>query len=137
MQLPPQNSKISVTMDGLDEVISIPQPTSYSRYLVGAFLFFWLGAWFFALSAAVKQLSSGGAPNFVIVWLGGWVVGGLFAAFFLYRVLRPPVPETLRLRAGTVSYDSGIPPFQTQFSYADRNQAWKELLPKRDMIELD
>jgi hypothetical protein len=132
--MPPPDSKISVKMDGLDEVISIPQPASYSRYFLGAFLLFWLGAWFFGFSDATSQLSSGRAPNFLIFWLGGWILGGLFAAFFLYRVVRPAIPESLRLRSDSVLYDSGIPPFQ--FNYWDRNQAWKELVPKRNTIEV-
>jgi hypothetical protein len=129
--MPPPDSKISVTMDGLDEIISIPQPTSYSRYFAGAFLLFWLGAWFFAFFNVASRASFG-TPNFDIFWLGGWTVGGLFAAFFLYRALRPAIPETLRLRAESFLYDSGIPPFQ-QFNYRDRNQ----LLPKRDRIEVN
>ena len=130
--MPPPDSKISVAMDGLDEIISIPQPTSYSRYFAGAFLLFWLGAWFFAFFNVASRASFG-TPNFDIFWLGGWTVGGLFAAFFLFRVLRPAIPETLRLRAQSFLYDSGIPPFQ-QFNY--RNQSLTSLFPKRDTIEV-
>ena len=60
-------------------------------------------------------------------------MGGLFGAFFLYRVLQPAIPETLRLRAESFLYDSGIPPFQ-QFNYRDQNLA--SLFPKRNKIEV-
>ena len=33
---------------------------------------------------------------FLVFWLVGWTVGGCFAAYFAYRLLRPSVPETLK-----------------------------------------
>ena len=42
--VPPQGSRISVTMDGSEEIICIPQVSgNVARYLIGAFLIFWLG----------------------------------------------------------------------------------------------
>jgi hypothetical protein len=130
--MPPPDSKISVTMNGLDEIISIPQPASYSRYFAGAFMVFWLGMWLFG-GFNVASRASFGAPNFEVFWLGAWIVGALFGVSFLYRVLQPAIPETLRLRAQSFLYDSGIPPFQ-QFNY--RNQNLTSLFPKRDRLEV-
>jgi hypothetical protein len=73
----------------------------------------------------------------VIFWLGAWTVGGIFAAYMLYRIFRPAVPESLRLQANGVVYDSGIPPYQMQFNYANRQDAWKAMFQKRTFVELD
>ena len=107
------------------------------RFLVAAFLLFWLGGWFFGFSSASSKVLSGDAPAFLFFWLGAWSVGGLFAVYTLYRIFRPPVPETLRLRATSLGYDSGIPPFTIQMSYANQKEYWKSLFPKRTVVDVD
>jgi hypothetical protein len=135
---PPQGSKISVTTDGADDVIRIPQAGGdFTRYLVGAFIVFWLGGWYAGFSSALSTVSSGKAPAFLIFWLGAWTVGGVLAAYMLYRIFRPAVPESLRLRANGIVYDSGIAPYQMQFNYANRQEAWKSMFQRRTLVEVD
>jgi hypothetical protein len=130
--LPPQGSKISVTTNGAEDAIFIPHASgTIMRYFVGAFLLFWLGAWFFGVSRAVSEVSSGETSGFQLLWLGGWTLGGIYAAYMLYRIFRPGVPESLKLRADSIVYDSGVPAFQIQ----PANQI--ELFPKRTVVEVD
>jgi hypothetical protein len=106
------------------------------RYFMGLFLLAWLGGWFVGFIATVSRLSSGQASAFVIFWLVGWTLGGAYVIYSIYRAFRPSVPEQLRLMPDRVTYDSGIPPLQTQFGQP-RKEAWKSMFPKRTRAELD
>jgi hypothetical protein len=66
---------------------------------------------------------SGKAPIFLIFWLGGWTLGGGFAMWTLYQMLRPAVPETIKLGNDDIAYDSGVPPFRQDFWTANRRNA--------------
>jgi hypothetical protein len=132
---PPPGSAISVTTDGAAPVITIPQPSAgVSRYFIGLFLLFWLGGWFIGFRSVLSEVLSGKAQPFLILWLGGWTIGGCFAAWSVYRIFRPAVPETLKLGAEGVGYDSGIPPFQQNFGTVNRKDAWKSYFPKRTIV---
>jgi hypothetical protein len=139
---PPTGSKISVTGESGGTVIVIPYGSGgVTRYFVGLFLLFWLGGWFAGFSSAASALWSGkmgftAAGGFLVFWLGGWTIGGVFAMFYLYRILRPSRPESLRLTPDGVAYDSGVPPFQSDFS-GSREKAWQSVFPKRTRLELD
>ena len=81
-----------------------------SRYFVAAFLIFWLCGWAVAWIAAATELIRGrpkGGDLFSIVWLGGSTIGGVFAFFMLYIVIRPLRPESLTLGFKLFRYDSG------------------------------
>jgi len=134
---PPSGSRISVTTDGVHPLIVVPhQSGGPIRYFVGLFLLVWLGGWFAGFSNAVSKLSSGQAPAMLVFWLVGWTLGGGFAVYWAYRVLRPSVPESLRLMPNSVTYDSGVPPLQT-YGYTSRKDYWKSMFPKRTRTELD
>jgi hypothetical protein len=141
--VPPSGSKILMTTSGADAVITIPQGSGGAmRYFAGLFLLFWLGGWFAGFGAAASKLWSGGfdsaATNgFLVLWLGAWMLAGAYAMFVLYKVFRPSVPESLRLMPDAVAYDSGMPPFQLNFSQANQREAWKSLFSKRLRVELD
>jgi hypothetical protein len=112
------------------------------RYFMSIFMLAWLGGWAVGWISAASTLSSGGTgrggPNaFLAFWLVGWTVGGVWAMYSLYRLLRRPVAELLRLTAHGVMYDSGIPPLSTFSGYASRKEAWKSMFPKRTRVELD
>jgi hypothetical protein len=133
----PPGSSIAVATDGAAPVITIPHPSGgVMRFLVGAFLLFWLGGWFFGFRSAASQILSGDGGLFLIFWLGAWTVGGVFAASMLYRMFRPAVPETLALAADGVVYDSGIPPFRYDVSTANRKDAWRAYFPKRTVVAI-
>ena len=135
---PPNGSKISVTADGADPMIVVPNGSVGAvRYFIGLFLLCWLGGWYVGFSRAVSEVLSGNANNFLLFWLGGWTIGGVMAVFFLYRVFRPSVPESLRLMLNGVRYDSGIPPMQLSSGYMNQKDAWKSYFPKRTRIEID
>jgi hypothetical protein len=136
---PPSGSTISVATDGADHTIIIPAESSPTRYFGGAFLLFWLGGWTFGFFSAVSKIQSGGTSAFLLFWLAGWTVAGIFAAYTVYRIFRPPVPETLQLGRTNLAWDSGIPPFQFNSSgnYASNRQRWKSTFPKRVTVEID
>jgi hypothetical protein len=135
---PPEGSNIAVVAEGADPVITIPHEGGGAmRYFVGLFLLFWLGGWFVGFSATVPKVFSDNPPPFLIFWLGGWTLGGAFAMYYLYRIFRPSIPESLRLTRNSVIYDSGIPPFQMVSRYANAKDAWQSFHPKRTRIELD
>jgi hypothetical protein len=136
---PPAGSKISIVSEGTDPTIIIPAANSPMRYFTGLFLLFWLGGWALGFTSAASQILSGKANAFIIFWLGGWTLGGIFAAYSLYRAFRPLVPETLELKRNSVTYDSGVPPFQfhSSWSYKNPRDAWSAAFPKRVRVDLD
>jgi hypothetical protein len=138
---PPVGSFISVGADDGDPVIVIPSDNgSIARYGVALFIACWLGGWYFGFRSAASQLLSGNSPagGFLAFWLGAWIIGGIFVLYYLFRLLRPPLPEKLRLKRSSLIYDSGVPPLQLSYGrYADRREAWKSLFPKRVIVEID
>ena len=136
---PPQGSKISIIEGNGDPTIVIPAPGSFSRYFVGLFMLFWLGMWQMGFRDAGSKVLAGNAPAFLIFWLCGWTLGGIAAAYTLFRVVRPSVPETLALGRNSVAYDSGVAP--PQFNSYRRNQnpiaAWRSAFPRRLRADLD
>jgi hypothetical protein len=129
-----------------DPVVVIP-PTSggVMRYGMGLFILFWLGGWFFGFRSASSQLLAGNLQNkaFLVFWLAAWTIGGAFALYYVYRIFRPSIPETIALKGRGLLYDSGIPPIQLTsfygygYRYIDRRDAWKSLFPKRTRVEID
>jgi hypothetical protein len=136
---PPAGSKISITTDGADPTIVIPNAGGAARYFTGLFLLFWLGMWTIGFKDAASKVISGNANGFLIFWLCGWTLGGIFAAFTLYRAFRPAVPESLELKRSSVAYDSGIPPlqFDSSMRYRKPKDAWNSAFPKRVRVDLD
>jgi hypothetical protein len=141
---PPHGSRISIRSDDGDSVIVIPPSAgSFWRYGIGLFILFWLGGWFYGFRSAAAQLLSGSGPvpakGFLVFWLGAWTLGGILAAYSVFRIFRPPVPESLRLRRNSFVYDSGIPPvaFQAYFRYRNQIEYWRSLFPKRTIVEID
>jgi hypothetical protein len=73
-----------------------------------------------------------------MLWLTGWTVGGVFALFYLYRLLRPSIPESVTLKFDCVIYDSGIlPPQLSYYPMRRERERWKSRFPKRTIVELD
>jgi hypothetical protein len=111
------------------------------RYGVGLFILCWLGGWSFGIYAAGMQFLHGknAGSGFLVFWLGGALLGAAFAIYSIYRIFRPSVPESLRLKRNSLFYDSGIPPYQMsyRYGYANQKEAWKAMFPKRTIIEID
>jgi hypothetical protein len=57
--------------------------------------------------------------------------------YYLFRIFRPSVPESFKLKRDRLVYDSGIPPFQMTYRYGDPTAQWKSMFPKRTMVEID
>jgi hypothetical protein len=139
---PPNGSQMSVRADGGDTVIVIPnQHSRLGRYGAGLFLLFWLGGWTVGLAVVGKQtlsgLVSGHVDIFTMFWLSGATVAEIFVIYFLFRIFRPPVPESLTLKRSGVTYDPGIPPLQSDYRYTNQKDAWKAMFPKRTIVEID
>jgi hypothetical protein len=136
---PPAGSKILIVEDSGDPTVVIPAPGGFSRYFIGLFMLFWLGMWQIGFRDAGSKVLAGNAPAFLIFWLCGWTLGGIGAAYTLFRVLRPSVPETLALRRNVVGYDSGVapPPFNSYRRNQNPISAWRSTFPKRLQADLD
>jgi len=132
---PPPGSSIAVATEGAASIITIPQPRGGPmRFLYGAFILFWLGAWCFGFAGTFANILSGSGGGFLIFWLGAWTIGGVLAVSMLFLVFRPAIPETLTLQADGVAYDSGIPPFRYDFSMMGRRNSWSTYFPKRTVV---
>ncbi len=131
----PEGSRIQIEYTSDGELVALPCSKSGAmRYLIGLFILFWLVAWAFGWVSAFMQIGKGGGASiFLIGWLGGWTVGGLFAIYFAYRVWRPGVPETLLMRYGSLKYDSGLPVFVPHFK-SNRKDFWKDVFCKRIQV---
>jgi hypothetical protein len=141
---PPQGSKISVTIDGPDELIVIPQKSGgVMRYLSAIFVAGWLVVWTFAFGGSLGAAYTGSLQttggSFTVVFIFAVMAfGEVTAIIYLYRLLRPAAPEMLWLRADGISYDSGVPSFQFQMvrRYVNDPDFWRVLFPKRWRLEL-
>jgi hypothetical protein len=148
-QYPPPGSNISITTDAADPTIMIPSVDSPYRYFVGLLGLIWLGMWFFAFRNVSSKVMAGSANGFLIFWLSGWTLGGIYAALTLYKLLRPLVPESLELKRNGVTYDSGIapPPFNWDSYYGalfsskaharNLKDSWKYTFSKRVRVDFD
>jgi len=130
---PPPGSTISVRSDGADTLVAIPYPASASRYFSGPFLLFWLGGWGYGAWDVGRRVLSGQASWFTMVWLAGWLAVGGAAIYMAFRLLRPSVPETLRLTSQGINYDSGVASVRHQTG----NGSWQSTFPKRTRLELN
>src|SRR5262249_37315051 len=54
-----------------------------------------------------------------------------------FRILRPPLPETLRLRPNSIGYDSGLPPFDIKRKPSNQSELWRAMYPERTVIDID
>jgi hypothetical protein len=102
-------------------------------------MLFWLGMWQMGFRDAGSKVLAGNAPMFLIFWLCAWTLGGVAAAFTLFRLLRPTVPETLQLKRNSVGYDSGIAPpqFNSYRRFQNPLNSWRSMFPKRRQADLD
>lgn len=129
---PPIGSSLSVRPEGQDLVVTIPyRPAVWMRYSSGLFLLFWLGGWAFGEIAVSRRLLTGTLHPFELFWLAGWTVGGAWAAYLAYRILRPTKPEIITLTPGALLYDSGRPPMHMGFGRSANREFWGSLLKKR------
>jgi len=132
----PEDSKIQISHHNGYELLTIPYASGgIGKYFVGLFMIFWLGAWFTGFTSVLEQLISGKSNTFIITWLGGWILSGLFAFYFLYRILKKPIPEMLLLNRPNLAYDTGVPPFQITFYPKNQKEFWKTLFAKRKKHE--
>jgi hypothetical protein len=92
-----------------------PTPTpGLGRYPMAAFIAFWLCGWavgWVAVAGQIVRGGNGGPQVFLVGWLGAWTVGGGFAIWSLWAMLRPTRPESLRLEAEELRYNPGRRPY--------------------------
>ena len=138
----PSESKITITTNRNGfPVVTLPAVKStLARYGISLFLLCWLGGWSVGWITAFRQIVHGTkAPEiFLIFWLTAWTVGGGFAIWYLCRLLRPTVPETMTLAKPNLLYDSGVQPMPIYFGYwRGQTNYWKKMFEKRKRIEFD
>ena len=137
---PPASSKIAITTNRNGfPIITLPASRStLARLGISLFLLCWLGGWAFGWVTAFREIiHDTKAPQlFLIFWLTGWTVGGGFAIWYLWRLLRPAIPETMTLAKPNFFYDSGVQPMPLYFGYwRGRTDFWKKMFEKRKRIE--
>jgi hypothetical protein len=125
---PPAGSRLSaVWTDGSPTILAAPARRSGGLAFTAAFLVFWLAGWSYAGFAVATKAMGGHGSWFEDSWLGGWVLGEAFALYFLYRILRPSLPERFVARADRLEYDSGLGPPQSYPGNSRNSWNW----PKR------
>ena len=136
---PPLNSKIKIgTLNGYEHIIIPHTSAGIIRFLIGGFLLFWLTAWYAGFSNALEEIMAGKGGLFLFVWITLWSFGGLYAIYFLYRILKKPVPEQLLFNKPNLSLDTGVSPFNMNFHNAQNMQKpWKQMFPKRRRLEFN
>ena len=134
---PPEGSKVKIEIDrGYQKIIMPHDSGGIMRFFIATFLIAWLGGWAFGWIAALGSLFKADGPSgFIIFWLVGWTVGGFFAFWFLFRLLRPTVPEELLLSIPSLVHDSGVSPLTMSFDYRSQMEVWKKMLKKRKTTE--
>jgi hypothetical protein len=140
--IPPTGSKITVRTDDGDPVIVIPYAAGdLARYGGGIFLLCWFAAWTVALIFVGTQIvfgfAHGGAAAFMVFWFAAAMVAEIFVGYILLRMFGPQVPETFRLKRGSLLYDSGLLPPQMSYGYVSQRDRWKSAFPKRTIVEID
>lgn len=135
---PPQGSQIETRREPDGVTMLIPPPrlsdSGFAAILLSLVLLpFWAVGW----RAAFADIMSGTGGWFIVVWLANWTIGGLWAAWLVFRLLRPPESERLTLGAAGLAYDSGRPRPRVWFwgfreSWMEPwERRWAETFPKR------
>jgi hypothetical protein len=91
-----------------------------NRVAVAAFLLVWLGLWVTGEMTTAQKLWSDfqqGNPleTFLLLWLCGWTLGGLFAVTFLFALLRGVGRSRLLLCNYELTYNPGRMPVSAIF----------------------
>lgn len=134
----PFGSNIRVDTHNGYTQITIPEEKGYvARILIGAFLLFWLSGWFLAFAAELGRVINGQGSGFEAAWLSFWAIAGIFAAFILFRAVRPPRPEKFLLNKPNLSFDTGIPPLRITISFRYQMEAYKTLFNRRKIYEFN
>jgi len=109
----PVGCVIEESVDPEGVTLSWPTPSpGPGRYAMSAFIAFWLCAWAVGWVAAATQIARGNGPDlFLVGWLGAWTVGGGYAIWSLWAMLRPARPESVWLEAELLRYDPGRSPY--------------------------
>ncbi len=107
----PAGSKIGVEQDadGL-KLRWLPGTGSVGRWGVAAFLGCWLGGWVMGEVFAARQLLVGGLANgdwFLVFWLGMWTIGGIAVIAAFINLIRPRRPDSMCLSAARMRYEPG------------------------------
>ncbi len=79
------------------------------KCVITVFASWWLFCWAMSWLLLLYGFTSGEAelsPLF-IVWMWGWLAGGVFCIFMVYRMHRPGEPESIGLTPDTLAYNSG------------------------------
>jgi hypothetical protein len=139
--IPPEESAIMVDFEnGVKRVILHHRSGGAKRFFLAAFLVFWLGGWALGGIFVARQLAVSERSFHDLVqlfWIGGWTVAGFFILLILYRFLRPSIPETLILSKPDMMYDSGIAPLKFPFRMKTKNEIREKLMPIRIRTKLN
>ncbi|MFN8207288.1 MAG: hypothetical protein U0T82_07755 [Bacteroidales bacterium] len=102
----PYNGRAQINYDGVRMRITIPSKKNWFAILFSAA---WMGGWFMGESFAINEVASlnnAGTDAFLLFWLVGWTIGGIFVfTFLLYSLFGQ---ETIVIERDVFSVSKGI-----------------------------
>ena len=141
--LPPDGSTIRKTGEFDETTYTWKHPGGgILRYFLARFISLWLCGWAFGVVMVTSVLISkkADAPQlFLLALLGLWVIGGIGAMHFLWRLLRRSIPESTSITTSELRYDSGTPPFTFRFNlmrHADIHDMFNGLTRRRKKLNV-
>ena len=110
---PPEGSRIKFEqfISGVKYSWSNAVPAGGS-WAVILFLCAWMGGWYFGETTAIRHLfyaeNIESPQYFLMFWLAGWTLGGLWCAFTIFLFIRPTKPSELTLENHELTYYTGL-----------------------------
>jgi cbb3-type cytochrome oxidase subunit 3 len=136
LDTPPEGSSIVTdTLNGRER-LKVPHDDDAMRYLIGAFMVFWLVMWGVGVSDVGGQVLAGEAGLFHYVWLAVWLVAGGVVCCVIYSAFRPQSPEQLVLEPSSLWYDTGRPVLTRRW-FRYKSDFWRVVFWRRRRREFD
>ena len=114
-----------------------PKSEEVMKFVIGFVFLLILGGVLLAIYEDFEKMLSGKGDGFVLIQAFARLIFGLCVGYFIFVVFRPFSPETLRLGADSIYYDSGFPPFHLELDFEDPKGSWRPMLPKRTWVKLE
>lgn len=117
LQAKPPGSNITVEREFNRLTLSWKNPRGggFVRYGQILFLTFWMCMWAVGETTVLREILSGNGGGFLIVWLAGWTLGGVFCALTIFKLIRPARPERISLDSIQLEHEPGSAPLAWSF----------------------
>ena len=99
----------------------------------------WVQGFQHASGSLFNPKTDASGKGFLSFWIIGWTIGGIFASYFAYLILKPQKPESITFNLNDLDYDSGTTtPVGYMFNMRYQMnpfQFWKDAFRKRFQIK--